>query len=48
VEMPPPQEAGIPDPPSKGHPCMNDIPFLDDNGGNFVFWKFHARMVLDL
>ena len=35
-------------PTTKGHPQMFDIPFLDDNGSNFTFWKFHIRMVLEL
>jgi len=34
--------------PSKGHPRTYDIPFLDDDGGNFAFWKFRVRMVLEL
>jgi hypothetical protein len=35
-------------PTAKGHPRMFDIPFLDDNGSNFAFWHFCARMVLKL
>jgi gag-polypeptide of LTR copia-type len=27
---------------------MFDIPFLDDNGSNFAFWRFRIRMVLEL
>ena len=27
---------------------MYDIPFLDDDGGNFAFWRFRMRMVLEL
>src|ERR1700691_2776012 len=34
--------------PSKGHSHTYDIPFLDDDGGNFAFWRFHVRMVLEL
>ena len=33
---------------AKGHPRMFDIPFLDDNGSNFAFWRFRIRMVLEL
>ena len=33
---------------AKGHPRMYDIPFLDDNGNNFAFWRFRIRMVLEL
>src|ERR1700735_3556304 len=35
-------------PTTKGHPRMYDIPFLDDDGGNFAFWRFRVRMVLEL
>jgi hypothetical protein len=27
---------------------MYNIPFLDDDGSNFAFWKFCVHMVLDL
>jgi hypothetical protein len=27
---------------------MFDIPFLDDSGSNFAFWRFRIRMVLEL
>ena len=27
---------------------MFDIPFLDDDGSSFAFWKFRVRMVLEL
>ena len=33
---------------AKGHPRMFNIPFLDDNGSNFAFWRFRVRMVLEL
>src|SRR6266702_4795510 len=33
---------------SKGHPRMYDIPFLDDDGSNFAFWRFRVRTVLKL
>ena len=35
-------------PTTKGHPRMFDIPFLDDDGSNFAFWKFRVHMVLEL
>ena len=35
-------------PTTKGHPRMFDIPFLDDDGSNFSFWKFRVCMVLEL
>jgi LTR polyprotein gag-polypeptide-like protein len=33
---------------SKGNPRLYDIPYLEDDGNNYTFWKFHSQMVLDL
>ena len=35
-------------PPLQGPPRMYDISFLDDDGSNFTFWRFHIQMVLGL
>ncbi|KAI0244945.1 hypothetical protein BJV78DRAFT_1271576 [Lactifluus subvellereus] len=33
---------------STGHPSRYEIPFLDDDGSNFTFWKYHIQMVFGL
>jgi len=33
---------------TKGHTHLFDIPYLDDDGNNFVFWKYQVQMVLEL
>jgi LTR polyprotein gag-polypeptide-like protein len=33
---------------SKGNPCLYDIPYLEDDGNNYTFWKFCSQMVLNL
>jgi gag-polypeptide of LTR copia-type len=33
---------------TKGHPHLFNIPYLKDNGNNFVFWKYQVQIVLEL
>src|SRR5258708_8218000 len=33
---------------SKGNPRLYDVPYLEDDGSNFAFWKFRTQTVLGL
>jgi len=34
--------------PTKGSNKLYNIPYLEENGSNFAFWKYRVKMVLKL
>jgi len=34
--------------PTKGSNKLYDVPYLEENGSNFAFWKYRVKMVLKL
>jgi len=34
--------------PTKGSNKLYDVPYLEENGSNFAFWKFRVELVLQL